>query len=119
MHVQAGGHGLVDGGQELTELGGTVAAVQFADEGAVRDAERGEQAGNAVPQLVMDAPLGRAGHHRQHRLRAVQRLDLGLLIDAQHHRLLQRVVVQPDDIDDLLREERVGGQLEGVLQVGA
>ena len=65
----------------------------------------------------MRAPLGHAGHHRQHRLGPVQRLDLALLIHAQHHRLLRRVVVQPDDIDDLLHEERVGGQLEGVLQV--
>ncbi len=49
--------------------------------------------------------------------RPVQRLDLALLIHAQHHRLLRRVVIQPDDIDDLVHEERVGGQLEGVLQV--
>ena len=65
----------------------------------------------------MGAPLGHARHHRQHRLGPVQRLDLALLVHAQHHRLLRRVVVEPDDIDDLLHEERVGGQLEGVLQV--
>ena len=65
----------------------------------------------------MGAPLGHPGHHRQHRLGPVQRLDLALLIHAQHHRLLRRVVVQPDDVDDLLHEQRVGGQLERVRQV--
>src|SRR5262249_34252166 len=60
-HVQAGGHGLVDGGPELLEVDRPVAAVQFADDGAVGDVERGEQAGDAVPQVVMGAPLGHAG----------------------------------------------------------
>jgi hypothetical protein len=38
---------------------------------------------------------------------AVQGLDLGLLIDAQHHRVLRRGEVEPDDIGDL------GDQLTG------
>ena len=89
-----------------------------ADHGAVGDVERGEQAGDAVADVVVGAPLGHAGHHRQHRLGPVQGLDLALLIDAEHGRVLRRVVVQADDVDDLLHEQRVGGQLEPVGQVG-
>jgi hypothetical protein len=37
----------------------------------------------------------------------VQRLDLGLLVGAQHHRLVRRVVVEPYDVHDLLHEQRV------------
>ena len=48
--------GLVDPGQEFLELGGAVAAVQLADHGAVGDAEGGEQAGDAVPGVVVGAP---------------------------------------------------------------
>jgi hypothetical protein len=81
----------------------------WGDHGAVGDVERGEQVGRAVPDIVVAAPLGHAGHHRQHRLGPVQRLDAGLLIHAQHHRLLRRVVIQADDIDDLVHEQRVGG----------
>ena len=114
VDVQVGGHGLVDRGQELLELGGAVPAVQLADHGAVGDVERGEQAGDAVADVVVGAPLGHAGHHRQHRLGPVQGLDLALLVDAQHHRPLGRVVVQPDHVDDLLHEQRIGGQLERV-----
>jgi hypothetical protein len=58
-----------------------------------------------------------AGHHRQHRLGAVQGLDLGLLVHAQHHRPLGRVVLPPDDIDDLLDNQRSGRPLEAVGQV--
>src|SRR6185295_4196460 len=36
---------------------------------------------------------------------AVQRLDLALLINTKHHGAFGRVVVQPDDVDDLLHEK--------------
>ena len=71
-----------------------------------------------MADVVVGAPLGHARHHRQHRLGPVQGLDPGLLVHAQHHRLLGRVVVEADDVDDLVHELRIGGQLEGVLQVG-
>jgi hypothetical protein len=70
-----------------------------------------------VPVVVVGAPFGHAGHHRQHRLGPVERLDLGLLVHAQHHGPLRRVVVEADHIDDLLHEQRVGGQLEPVQHV--
>ncbi|WP_374120563.1 hypothetical protein [Streptomyces sp. AN091965] len=75
-------HGLVDPGQELLELDCPVAAVELGSDGAISDVEGGEQTGDAVPVLVVCAPLGHARHHRQDWLRAVQRLDLGLLVDA-------------------------------------
>ena len=118
VDVQLVGDGLVDGDQELAELDRPVTAVQFGDDCAVGDVERGEQAGDAVADVVVGASLGHAGHHRQHRLGPVQRLDLALLVDAQHHGLLRRVVVEADDVDDLLDEQRVGRQLEPVLDMG-
>jgi hypothetical protein len=60
---------------------------------------------------------GLPGQHRQHRLGAVQRLDLGLLVHPQHHGLVGRVVVQPDDVDDLVDNQRIGRQLEGLGQL--
>jgi hypothetical protein len=44
-------------------------------------------------------------------------LDLGLFVDAEHDRPFRRVVIEPDDVDDLLDEQGVGGELEGVLEV--
>jgi hypothetical protein len=49
---------------------------------------------------------------RPDRLGAFQRLDLGLLVHAQHDRVLGRVQVQPDHVADLGRKLRVGGELE-------
>jgi hypothetical protein len=68
VDIQADRDVLVDLPQELEELLVAVAAVQFADDGAVGDVECGEQAGNAVTGVVMGAALRHAGHHRQDRL---------------------------------------------------
>ena len=118
MDVQLGGNGLVDRDQELAELGGAVAAVEVGDHFAGGYVERGEQAGHPVPYVVVAASFRCAWQHRQHRLGTVQSLTLGLFVGAQHDRLLRRVVVETDHVDDLLHEQRVGGQLEPILQVG-
>ena len=52
------------------------------------------------------------------RLRAVQRLDLALLVHAQHQRLVRRVQVQADHVAQLLDELLVAAELEGLGQVG-
>jgi hypothetical protein len=57
-----------------------VSSVQGADDLAGGDIEDSEQGGQAVADVVVGAPLGHAGHYRQHRLGPVQRLDLGLLV---------------------------------------
>ena len=49
------------------------------------DVERGEQVGDAVALVVVGAPFDLAGPHRQGGLGAVQRLDAGLLVYAEHH----------------------------------
>jgi hypothetical protein len=70
-----------------------------------------------VTVIVVGPTFRHPGQHRQHRLGPVQRLDLGLLVHAQHHCPLGWVVVEPDDVDDLVDKQRVGRQLEGVGQV--
>jgi hypothetical protein len=44
-------------------------------------------------------------------------LDLALLIDAQHHCLVWRVEIQPDDVDDFLGEPGIVRELERARQV--
>jgi len=66
----------------------------------------------------MCAPLGDPGGQGKQGLRAVQRLDLALLVDAQHHGHQWRVHVQPDDVAHLLDKQRVARQLEGLLPMG-
>jgi hypothetical protein len=61
---------------------------------------------------------GTPGLEWQRGLGAVQRLDLALLVHAQHHGLLGRVEVEPDHVDELLLEPWVTRDLEGLHQVG-
>jgi len=65
-----------------------------------------------VSVVVVGAALDQPGLHRQHRHSAVQRLDLGLLIHAQHDRVLRRSQVQPADVGDLPDQFGVGGEPE-------
>lgn len=56
----------------------------------------------------MSLLLGLPAVQRQRRLGSVQRLDLRLLVDAEHDcATTRRIQVQPDDVGDLLRELRV------------
>ena len=56
--------------------------------------------------------LRHARHHRQDRLLAVERLDLALLVDAEHQRPVGRRQVEPDDVANLVDEQRIARQLE-------
>src|SRR6516162_9520541 len=62
----------------------------------------------------MAAPLDLTRPHRQQRLGAVERLDLGLFIHAEHQGTVGRVEVEPDNVADLVDKQRIGGELEGL-----
>ena len=106
MHVQVGWHFRIDAIQELAKLGRAMSAMQFADDFASRHIQCGKQRRRAVALVVVGAPLGLTGPHRQDRLRPIERLDLALLIGAQHQRPFGRVEIQADDIADLLDQLR-------------
>ena len=67
--------------------------------------------------VVMGAPLDLTRSHRQQRLGAVERLDLRLLVDAQHQSPLWRRQVEADDVAHLLDEQRIVRQLERLAAV--
>ena len=72
-----------------------------------------------MAHVVVAGPRRGAGQHREHRCGAVERLDLSLLIDAEHQRPFGRVEVQADDVADLGHEQRILGQLPRILPVGS
>ena len=83
------------------------------DDAAVEDIEGGEQGGGAVPLVVVGHGAALARLQRQARLRAVEGLNLTLLVDRNDHGMRGRVHVQPDDVLDLGGESWVVGLLEG------
>ena len=80
--------GLGDELEEVQELGLAVAVIAAVGDRAGRDLQRGEQRGGAVALVVVGGLLGQPGPDGQDRLGAVERLDLGLLVDAEHDRVL-------------------------------
>ncbi|ESX41155.1 hypothetical protein X760_31970 [Mesorhizobium sp. LSHC422A00] len=60
----------------------------------------------------MGAPFGDARRHGQHRLLAIQGLDLRLLIHAKHDRPVRGRHVKTDDVLHLVDKERIRGKLE-------
>lgn len=105
-------HGPIDPAQKAQELLGTVAGHAVADDQARLDVQRGGERGGAMALVIM-------GHRRrapllegQPGLGPVERLDLGLLVNAEHNGAIRRVEVEPDNVCDLLLQHRVVRDLE-------
>lgn len=84
MQVQLGRGAAVNLPKELQKLFGPVSLGDAADDLAGQDVKGGIQASRTVTFVVMRPPLNLAGLERQHRLRAIQRLDLRFFINRQY-----------------------------------
>src|SRR5262249_55595207 len=89
VDVEAGRDPGVDRREELPEFAGALPLMEGADDLARLGVERGKQCGGAMARVVVRPALGLAGTQRQHRLAPVERLNLRLLIDAQHERFVR------------------------------
>ena len=112
-HVQllarvSAGH-LLQEGEELLVAVKLIAGLGHVSGGHLQG---GEQGGGAVTHVVVRGSLGQAGTQGQDRRGAIEGLDLALLIDAEHDRLLRRVEVETDDVAHLGLKGGVGGELE-------
>src|SRR3954451_17963228 len=92
------GTAALDGVEEADELLVPVALHAAAEDGAVEDVEGGEQRGGAMALVVVGHGAGAALLQGQAGLGAVERLDLALLVDRQHHGMGRRVNVEADDV---------------------
>ena len=86
----------------------------FADDLSRGDVEGREERGRAVALVVVAAPLRLPGAHRQEGLGTVQGLDLALFVDTENQGTIRRRQIQTDDVADLLHEEGIARQLEGL-----
>lgn len=118
VDIQLGGHGLVDLAQEGQELLAPVARLTRGQHRTVEHVQCGEQGGRPVALVVVGDAFDVAEAHWQHRLRALQRLALALLVYADHQRVVRRAQVQAHHVTQLLDEERVVGQFEALGAMG-
>ncbi len=84
---------------------------------AGRDIERRKEIERAISDVIVRPPFRRADVHRQDRLGPLERLDLRLFVEGEHHRVVRRVHIQSDDISDFIHELGVGRDLEGARHV--
>ena len=57
--------------------------------------------------VLESMPLGATRREREHRIGSIQCLNRGLLIHAEHGRVLRRLKVEPDNVRRLLLEVRI------------
>src|SRR5208283_313287 len=76
-----------------------------------------EQRSGSVANIIMAAAFHLPGTHGQQRLRAIQRLDLRLLVYAQHQRAVRWVQTKPHNIAHLVDEQRIARQFEAFAAV--
>ena len=68
--------------------------------------------------LVVGHGAAAAGFQRQSRLGTVERLDLALFVDRQHHRMGGRIEIKADYIRHFLSELRITRALEAAQRCG-
>ena len=112
MDRLAGRDGGFDCVEEPDELTVPVALHAAAKHGTRQDIEGSKQCRRAVTGIVVGLGGGMAGGERTVGAGPLQRLDLALLVDGQHHRVGGRVHVQADDILDLGGEGGIARALE-------
>src|SRR6202521_5481920 len=117
VHGEVVCDGPVDLFQEADELLGAVTRQALADDLASLDIEGRKQRRRAIAFVVVRHRLSTALLHRQARLRAIERLNLAFLVDAEHNRLVGRVEVEPDDVDHFFSEFWIVGELEWARQM--
>ena len=102
----------VQAAQEAQKLLVSMTWVALSDDLALQQFHRGEQSGRAIAFVVVGHGAAAPLFQRQARLGAVQRLNLALLIHAQHQRVIGWIQIQADDVGEFFHKLRVARQLE-------
>src|SRR5579863_6356952 len=112
VHVESGGDTGVQMPKKLDELLVAMTTLALTHHGSGDGVEGRKQCGRAVSQVVVRYPFDVTEPQGQHRLGALQRLNLALLIDTQYQGFVGWVQIQSDNIAHLFDEERIGGKLK-------
>src|SRR3954452_16342460 len=92
----------IDVVEEAQELLMAMAPVAMADGDSARYIQGRKQRRHTIPLVIMRLSCRYAWSERQYRLRAVQRLDLTLFIDAPYDRMIWRIHIQSHNVPHLL-----------------
>jgi len=94
---------------EIEELDAPAALIMADLDQASGHIERGEKGRGSVTFVGITEPCHRSAIGQlQPALGALQSLDVRLLVDRKHHRVLRRLQVEPDNVGSLLRKRGIG-----------
>jgi hypothetical protein len=66
------------------------------------DVQGGEQVKRAVANVIVRPSFGLPDVHRQDRLRTLERLDLGFLVEREYGGIRRRIHIEPHDVAHFL-----------------
>lgn len=118
MNIQFRGSFLVDEVEELNPLLVAVFVHTGRDYFAFGHIDSGEEGRRSIALVIMCHGAATAFLYRQLRLRAVQSLNRGFLVGAEHQRMFRRIEVQPHNIAQLLLEIGIIAYLERLHEMG-
>src|SRR5713101_5613436 len=108
---------VVDSAQEFKPFLVAVALHALPNNAAGGDIEGGKQRRRSIAFVVVGHSPGPTLLHWQAGLRAIERLDLALLVDREYQGFVRRIEIKANDILDLLDETFVVRQLKGLDQM--
>ena len=103
--------------QEPKKLLRPMARHTLGNDRSIEHVQRGEERGGSVPLVVVRHGPRPALFHRQARLRPVERLNLALLVDAEHQGVFGGIQIETHHIAHLLIKLRVSTELERADQM--
>lgn len=92
------GHVVIYMLEKVHELLMAVPRLALCEHPAVGDVERCKQCGCAVPDITVGDALDIAEPKRQNWLGTFECLNLALFVDAENHRMIRRIEVEPNNV---------------------
>ncbi len=97
---------------EVQEVHGGAPVTDMSHHLAGGDFQSCDQSLGSVPNIFIRPTLGLLRTKRQQRLRSIQSLNAGLLVHTQNQRLLRRIQIQADNVQQLGLEFRIRAEAE-------
>ncbi len=109
MNLPASGLTGHEAGEKCHELLTRVSLGGAADDRSGLSVQGSVQRERAMTVVFKTMPLCSSWRQRQYWIQSVQRLDAGLFIDTEDHRMLRRLHIQPDNVGRFLFKVRIVG----------
>jgi hypothetical protein len=112
VDVQLRGDLLIHTVEKAAKFGRALFRIALPNDLACRDVQRGKQVRRAMTAVRGCRSLRLSEDQREQRLPAFERLDLRLFVDAEHHCMVGRLQVEPNDIAHFFDKEIVVAERE-------